>query len=68
MLVHQGEFEAEFNDCNERISDCFLTVIVSADGLKRACSEQCLASCPDKSVKQSRSRNVDEQYPRETGP
>ncbi|KAF8338412.1 hypothetical protein F5887DRAFT_518631 [Amanita rubescens] len=31
MLVHQGEFEAEFNDCNKRISDC-----VSVDGLKRA--------------------------------
>ena len=37
MLVHQGKFEVEFDECNELISNCFTIFSVSVDGLKRAC-------------------------------
>ena len=33
MLVHQGEFEVEFDECNELISNCFTIFSVSVDGL-----------------------------------
>ena len=30
MLVHQGDFEVEFNDCDTEIADCLTVFYVSA--------------------------------------
>lgn len=29
MLVHQGDFEVKFNECDAKISNCILTFMVS---------------------------------------
>ena len=35
MLVHQGDFEVKFNECDAKISNCILTFMVSILWLKR---------------------------------
>jgi hypothetical protein len=34
MLVHQGDFEVKFNECDAKISSCTLTFMVSTLWLK----------------------------------
>jgi len=61
MLVNSGKFEAEFNECNEHISNCLRMFSVSIDGLKGACFEQRLDRCPNPRVdKPERRRKVEE--------
>src|SRR6266550_838752 len=64
MLVHQGEFEAEFNHCDERISNCLTMFSVSANGLKRACFEPCLGWRPNgRAGIPERGRKMEEEFP-----